>query len=207
MHRHRRAIHYAVQPATDREDRIANRLALQAAHAHAVQQFVGWILRFSGGVRWAAGHAVSFRKHDCADHFLGGPAFLDKIIGEPIEQLGMRGRLAEHAEVVRAGNDAAPKQVMPNAIGVHARGQRIRRIGNVRGQRKPASLVRSSRLGVIEGGQETARHFFAEIFVTTANEHLFVEGRAFEHYRHNRRARHGVGQLLVGSPVRQSLHR
>ena len=118
----------------------------------------------------------------------------------------MRGRLAEHAEVVRAGNDAAPKQVMPNAVGVHARGQRIRRIGNVRGQRKSASLVRSTGLALSKAVRKR-RGTSSPRFLTTANEHLFVEGRAFEHYRHNRRARHGVGQFLVGSPVRQSLHR
>ena len=50
--------------------------------------------------------------------FLIDQPSLHELVGEIIEQLRMRRRFAEDAEVIDRGDDAAAEQMMPDAIDV-----------------------------------------------------------------------------------------
>ena len=56
------------------------------------------------------------------------PAVRDEAAREPVEQLGMRRRLAELAEVARRADEPAPEMVLPDAVDDHAGGERILRL-------------------------------------------------------------------------------
>ncbi len=65
---------------------------------------------------------------------LDAEAARDEFVGQPIQQLGMRGTLAHAAEIVGRADDAASEMIMPDAIHHHARGQRIFGIGDPAGK-------------------------------------------------------------------------
>ena len=82
-------------------------------------------------------------------------------------------RLSNLAEVVDRGDDAASKQVVPEAIDHHARSQRIVRVGNIAGQPQP------HRAGIVVGNlperfQKTARDTVAWILVVAANQQRLI---------------------------------
>ena len=54
------------------------------------------------------------------------PAMLDKILREPVEQFGVRGRRSLQAQIIRRADDSRAKHHLPNAIHRHASEQRIR---------------------------------------------------------------------------------
>ena len=193
MHGHGRSVHFFVEPARHRQNRIANRLALQPPHAHAMQQHIAGVLGFGGSVGGFAAHLIRARKHDFPDEFFGGPPVFHQPMRQPIEQFRMGRRFAEHTKVIGARHDAASKEVMPNAVGVHAGGQRIGGIGDVIGQHQPSRAGSDRRIFANQRGQKSSRHFHAKISVPAANEDFFVPRRAFEHHRHHGGPADGVG--------------
>src|SRR5256885_11910377 len=98
--------HFVIQPARNRQHRVANALTFETAQWHAMDQ---QIVRIFFLIRWNRGlarHAVSTRGHQQANQFLRGPMSLGSIPGcEPVQKLRMGGRLAELSEVVRRGNN------------------------------------------------------------------------------------------------------
>src|SRR4026208_951417 len=58
-------------------------------------------------------------------HSFDGPPRLDELEGKVIEQLGVCGRQAEFAVIIRRADDAFTEMMLPDAIDHHARGLRI----------------------------------------------------------------------------------
>ena len=71
--------------------------------------------------------------------FADQPVRRDEPAGEVVEQLRVRRRLAELAEVVGRGDEAGAEQPVPDAVDEHARGERV--VGDWRrlGQLEPAA--------------------------------------------------------------------
>ena len=91
----------------------------------------------------AFAHAVGVAGEDQAVRvFLIDQPSFDELRGEPVEQLGMRRRLAHDAEVVRRAHQAFAEVVVPDAIDDDAGGQRMLRAG------EPCASVRRRRLGL-----------------------------------------------------------
>ena len=93
-----------------------------------------------GGFRIELGGLlIGVREHDQAVHLFDAPAVLDKSSSEVIEQLLVGGSFAHHTEIARGADNSAAEVVMPDAIGHHARGERILRIGQPVRQRTAAA--------------------------------------------------------------------
>ena len=61
----------------------------------------------------------------------------DELGGQPVEQLGMAGRLALRAEIVDASSPARAEEHLPVAVDRHPRRQRVGRIDQPAGQAQP----------------------------------------------------------------------
>src|SRR5581483_9724178 len=107
------------------------------------------------------------------------PAALDEAAGEPVEQLGVRGRLAAGAEIVGRGDDAASEMPLPDAIDHHARGQRILLVGDpLRELEAAAALLVGRKLLAAEDREEAAGDRRAERLRLAANHDAGVGGLA-----------------------------
>jgi hypothetical protein len=94
----------------------------------------------------------------------------------------MRRPLAEDAEVIDAGDEAAAEEVMPNAVDEDARGERIRRISDFLGEFQTAArLRRKVLLRSGDGFQKSMRNRFSGCSAVAADEEQFVGGIAVEH--------------------------
>ena len=91
------------------------------------------------GTRFAGRHPVSPRGHDQAVHLFVAPAAVDEFHRQPVQQFGMRGRVAHFPEVVEHGSQAAPEVVIPDAVDGHARGERVVAGQDPFGERQTAS--------------------------------------------------------------------
>ena len=80
---------------------------------------------------------------------------IDELARQPVEQFRVRGQLAELAEVVGAGHDAAAEVVLPEAIDHHARRQRVVLRRDPVGQhvRRPLVFASLSGAGIFGFGQ------------------------------------------------------
>ena len=58
---------------------------------------------------------------------LDGPAAADKDGRQVVEQIGMRGRIAAHAEIAGRAHQPGPEMMQPDAIDDHAGGKRVLR--------------------------------------------------------------------------------
>ena len=81
-----------------------------------------------------------------AEEALHVPARFAKVDGQPVEQLGVRGKLAGDAEVAGRAHQAAAENLLPEAVDDDAGGQRmlgpdepLRQAEPVSGQARPAS--------------------------------------------------------------------
>ncbi len=103
------------------------------------------------------------------------PAVLAELDGQPVEQLGMRGQLAGHAQVARGFDQARAEHFLPEAIDGDARGQRM-----IRPQQPLGKAQAVARQIGGEGGQDVGRvgfHLVAPLVVLAAEEdegHRFV---------------------------------
>ena len=75
-----------------------------------------------GGLRVAL---KGFGTHDELQHGFDGATAVDETLREEVEQFGMRGQVAEFAEVIDTGDDTTTKDVMPEAVDDDARGERV----------------------------------------------------------------------------------
>ena len=92
---------------------------------------------------------------------------LRELDRQPIEQLGMRGQLAAHAEILRRGHEAATEQFLPQAIHRHARGERMIRRDQPFGERQAIGLV--VRGHCRQCGRRAGRHLLAAAAKVAAN--------------------------------------
>ena len=67
------------------------------------------------------------------------PAGGHKLGGQPVEQLGMAGRVAHDAEIVRRGDEPLAKMELPDPVDDHARRQRVLGAGQPASQPEPAA--------------------------------------------------------------------
>ncbi len=93
--------------------RIGGRLTIITSRAEAVDSLRVHRCR-------ATGQSISAREHDPPMHGLHGPTIVDQLIGEIIQQLRVRGRLALFAEVIGRRHKSFTKVILPKAIGQHA---------------------------------------------------------------------------------------
>ena len=179
----RRAAGLKVQLAACRQHRVADLLGVQTARIEAPEVLVGRIrLRRPGGHAAVCGLPVGGGEQNLALQALQAPAAGEETLRQVVEQLRMRRRLAEPAEIVRGLDEAAAEQVVPDAVGDHARGQRVVLPGQPgRQDAAPAGGVRQGadrrRLG-LQQGRETGR----DVGFALAGLELV-----------RRRDRHGVG--------------
>ena len=96
-------------------------------------------------------------------HRLDGPAALDELRRQIIEQLRMRRRLAARTEVVGSFHQALAKVILPNAIHHHAGRERILRPREPLRQFEAAAARGSIReLASTQNFKEAARHFIPQ---------------------------------------------
>ena len=69
--------------------------------------------------------AEGLTEHEFAHEVLRGPAFADELAGEPVEQFGVRGFVAEAAEVIGRGDEAGAEDPLPHAVHIDAGGERM----------------------------------------------------------------------------------
>ena len=139
----RRAAHLQIQIARDVEQRVAQRFGIQPLPVGAPQQPIVRIGREIGR-RIIRAQLVRRGEHDLAMHGLDRPLVLDEAARQIIEQLRMRGTLAQLAEIAGRAHDSLAEMMLPDAIHHDARGQRIARIGDRLGQVQPAAAVRET---------------------------------------------------------------
>ena len=145
-----------ITSASERCDRMSPEGAIVVIGAHV------------GLVVGRALHVGGTGEHHPVDR-LGPPAFANQLAGQPIEQLGMRRRLAAGAEVAGRGDDATAEMELPEAIHLDA-GQQcagaVLRVGDPLGQRPAAVRCAAAR----------RRSGFPM---------LFLVGRSVEHLQHS----------------------
>ena len=99
-------------------------------------------------------------------HRLDAPAALDEGMGQPVEQLGMRRRLAVLAEVARRRDDPPAEMLLPDPVDHHPGGQRVvgardpprQRHAPAAGGELPVAVgLDDGRLGVARDGAGEAR--------------------------------------------------
>ena len=189
----------AVEPPGDGQDRVPDRLGLQAADGHPVQQPVVGI----GGLRLGrgrAGHPERAAEDQLAHQSFDRPAVPDEPIGEVVEQLRVGGSIAEGAEVVDGRDEPPAEEVVPDAVHRHARRQRVGRIGDPPGEfQPPAADGRGRRLPVArQGPDHPAGDDRPDILRVPAEGDRLVLGRPL---RHGRRAS-GLGESGFDLPER-----
>ena len=184
MDRDTRSVHRFVQPAGDSEDRVADRLRLEAPHRHPVEEEVVRVEGVDRGVE-LAGHRVCSRKHQFANQALYAPAFFHESVGEEVEQFGVGRTLAEHSEVVGRGNDSASEQMVPNAVDDHTARKRLGGVDNPLGQGETtaSSFGVGDRLIPGDRLEKPARHNRARGLGRTSNQERLIERRSLEHGR------------------------
>ena len=104
-----------IQAAADGQDRVADLLGRQPAHREPPEPAVARVLG-QARRRRPRRHAVGAREQDQPVHPLDPPAAVHELGGQPVEQFGMRRRLAELAEVVGRGHDAPAEVVLPEPV-------------------------------------------------------------------------------------------
>ena len=87
----------------------------------------------------------------------------------------MRRCLAQLAEVVGRGDEAAAKHVMPDTVHDHARGQWVVRMQHRLRQFQSAGVLGRKWLG-IDRLEESARHGLSRLLVIAANEKRPIPG-------------------------------
>ena len=101
----------------------------------------------------------------------------------------MRGEVAEFAEVIDAGDEAATEDVMPHAVDDDPRGERVvLHVRHVLGEFESAALLRGEGLG-IERIEKTAGDDFGKLVVIATNKERGVLGIGLDHTRHAQWAR------------------
>ena len=130
--------------------------------------------------------------------FFQRPAVLDEGRGEPIEQLRVRGLVADHAEIARRARERLAEVVLPDAVHEDARGERIGGIGDGVGE-LAATAACAEKRGIFarKNLEKTARRRFAMPAQIAANSDRQIHAPGVgERVGFGRRGRHGLAQAL-----------
>ena len=202
---HTHAAHLQVQSSGHGEHGVPDRVAIQTAAAHAAEiVIVGILLQTGAIVRDACGLLVSIRKHDQTVHLLHAPSAGGELGGQPVEQLGVRGRVALAAEIVGSSHDALAEVALPDAVHNHAAQQGLVGRGEPQGQSFPALRNEQITLGFVDGRrgierrEEAGLNLFALLFEVGAGEDVGVGNDVGVGQNLSRRIM--VGQRRIGRP-------
>ena len=135
---HAGAAHPGIQLARDGQHGVADALGVEPAAVHPAEQGVLGVLGRQLGDGLAR-LAIGRRGHHQPVDRLEPPAAGDQLGGEPVEQLGMRGRLAPNAEIARRRHDPPAEMVLPEPVDDHPGRQGIVGLGEPAGQGRPAA--------------------------------------------------------------------
>ena len=148
--------HGRIEPAGGREDRVVDRLGVEAPPVHPPEQAVVAVeLRGPGIV--PHGLTVHRTGDDQPVHLLERSPILEEPRGQPVEQLGMAGGRSHAAEVVRRIHDPAAKMVVPEPVHDRAVRERVARVAQPFRQRGTAGTL-VSRICPARTGREATEH-------------------------------------------------
>ena len=105
---------------------------------------------------------------DGADEVLVVPVVLYEVGSEPVEEFGVHGDLALHAEVLRALDEADAEEFLPESIDSDAGGQWM--VGRDKPLGKVEAVGSFFSLKLWEYGGRVGFHFFAALLVGTDGE-------------------------------------
>ncbi len=127
------AVHLRAEQPARGELAVADHLGFEAeARSAREQPVVGIAL---GERRRHRGRlSIGRRGDDRPQQRLLAPAAIHQLDGEPVEELGVRGRLALRPEVLAGLDQAASEELLPQAVDVHPRHQRVVAIDEPAGQ-------------------------------------------------------------------------
>src|SRR5438067_4633287 len=122
---------------------------------------------------------IRAREHQEPMQGFDGPSVFDEAMGEPVEQLGMRRRFAQPAEITRRANEALPEVMLPKTVDQDAGRQGMIRGGQPTGQFKPTASRKG--FGGIPAGEhrgEGARNRFAgsQVVSPDSKPHILEAG-------------------------------
>ena len=130
--------------------RIAEFLVTEPVRVHAPEEPVSRIDR--QGIRPRRGPGgpqgrlpPGLRGEDEAVQFLQAPTFPDEPDREPVEQLGMRGRIGAGAEIARSRDESGSEMLRPDPVDDDAGGEGICRIGDRLGELETPAPDREGR--------------------------------------------------------------
>jgi hypothetical protein len=108
------------------------------------QAILGVFLAHYAHVGSLAALPIEVGCHYRAVEALDRPAILDKVRSQPVQQALVRGLRPERSQIVRRGNETAPKVVRPDAVDDGSGSQRVARIDDPMGERRapPRQSVR-----------------------------------------------------------------
>ena len=144
------ATHLEAEPAGDAHDAIANLFAFKAAAIGAPEKSIFGV-DFAGFCVELGAELIDIREHDLSVHGFDGPALLDEFDGQPIEQRLVGGLFAEASEVIDAGDNALAEVPAPDAIGHHARGERVAGLGHPLGELEATAFLGADRWLLVAG--------------------------------------------------------
>ena len=131
--RNRRTELVGADRAADGEDRVTDRFGVEALERFVPVEAVLGI----AGIPLAVvrrGLAVGGGSEDQAMESLQLPSVLHEIVGEPVEEFGMRRALAHGTEIRGRADEAAAEVMHPDAVHQHAGDERIRAAGEPPGE-------------------------------------------------------------------------
>ena len=125
-----------------------------------------------------------------ANELLRGPAVLDKLGSEMIQQFGMAGRFAGKTVVIHRADQARSEQVMPDAIDPHTGSEWVVRIGQPLSQLNPATAAARERGLVFRSDLdgEASRNKFAELMGVPPDVDVAAFGFGPVHHGQRQRA-------------------
>ena len=121
-------------------ERVADLLGFETLRLEAPEQGVLRVLELAArDIGVLARATVGGARHEQARHRLLVPALGHELIGEPVEELGVRGRFAEVAEVAGVRRQAATEVELPESVHRQTRGEGVGLVGQPAGERGAAS--------------------------------------------------------------------
>jgi len=176
-----------IEAAGHRQDAVANRFGIEPPAVHAPDERVVGI---DGIVRLAviARKLIGPAEHDAANQTLDRPAVIHELHGQVIEQRLVRWHFAQRAEIIDGRHDAAPEEVVPDAVGQDAGRQRVVATGHPGGELHAAALrgIDLGRLREREHFQEAAGSHVAEVGDFAADIDAAVAGTGRIAHGHDR---------------------
>ena len=175
--------HAAVKQATDCEGVVADLFSCQANAGATGEKAVLRVFLQQVHLGGNGGLAVGGGEGDGLAESLDVPAGVHEINRDPVQQLGMRGELALHAEVLARSDDPATEEHLPDPVHEHAGGEGIAPIHEPLGKAEtvPGKVRRE--------GEDLVRHrglhFFSGSIEAATGEDVCLALVAVGHFPHD----------------------